>query len=304
MYTKNLDGWKNFEETDSCYLDGRYFNKVFSEYPGLLKNPIEISISERRIDNIGKDFKFSANMKDNYVDTSFPGLLRTVITTDQSGSRHSNLVILDYQNRIAYRFEPLGKQALYFEKINQIIENFLSEFLDFQLEVIDIELDEILDDQNQDCLEKDERTGFCTAYIILYAYSFINQEEFEPSDIRRFAKMIEVKYGPLPKKGAEKDYGKSDLSEVEKFVEGPGRYKYTAIMKNGKRVNFGHRDYEHYRDSVPKSMGGGIWSHKDHGDTKRRDNYRSRHGGVLTKDGKKAYQVKYSPSWFSYYYLW
>jgi hypothetical protein len=91
---------------------------------------------------------------------------------------------------------------------------------------------------------------------------------------------------------------------VEKFVLGHGRYKYTAILKNGKRVNFGHREYQHYRDSVPKSLGGGKWSHKDHNDPKRRANYRARHSGVLTASGKPAYKVKYSPSWFSYYYLW
>lgn len=91
---------------------------------------------------------------------------------------------------------------------------------------------------------------------------------------------------------------------VERFVVGPGRYKYTAILKNGKRVNFGHRDYEHYRDSVPVAKGGGRWSKLDHGDAKRRANYRSRHGGVMTGSGNFAYRVKYSPSWFSYKYLW
>lgn len=96
----------------------------------------------------------------------------------------------------------------------------------------------------------------------------------------------------------------SDLSKVEKFIKGYGKYKYTAVMKDGTKVNFGHRDYQQYRDSVPKNMGGGIWSHKDHNDQARRDNYRSRHSGVKTKSGKKAYQVKYSPSWFSYHFLW
>lgn len=94
------------------------------------------------------------------------------------------------------------------------------------------------------------------------------------------------------------------MDQVEKFVLGPGRYKYTAILKNGKRVNFGHRDYYHFRDSVPRNKGGGKWSHKDHGDSLRRENYRNRHSGVLNGSGKKAYKVKYSPSWFSYHYLW
>lgn len=94
------------------------------------------------------------------------------------------------------------------------------------------------------------------------------------------------------------------MENVEKFVLGPGRYKYTAILKNGRRVNFGHRDYQQFRDSVPKGLGGGKWSRKDHKDLERRTNYRTRHSNVMTKNGTPAYKVKYSPSWFSYHYLW
>jgi hypothetical protein len=94
------------------------------------------------------------------------------------------------------------------------------------------------------------------------------------------------------------------IPKVEKFVKGKGRYKYTAIMKDGSKVSFGHKDYQQYKDSVPKSMGGGLWTGKNHNDKKRRDSYRKRHRGVLNKLGKPAYKVKYSPSWFSYYYLW
>lgn len=96
----------------------------------------------------------------------------------------------------------------------------------------------------------------------------------------------------------------NNLNQVEKFVLGPGRYKYTAILKNGHKVNFGHRDYQHYKDSVPVELGGGKWTSKNHLDIARRKNYRTRHAGVLTKNGKPAYKVKYSPSWFSYHYLW
>jgi len=94
------------------------------------------------------------------------------------------------------------------------------------------------------------------------------------------------------------------LKEVDKFVKGNHPHKYTAIMKDGKKVNFGHQDYEHYKDSVPKNLGGGIWSHKDHGDKSRRKKYQKRHSGIINKKGQSAYTVKYSPSWFSYNYLW
>ena len=80
--------------------------------------------------------------------------------------------------------------------------------------------------------------------------------------------------------------------------------KYIAHLPNGNKVRFGARDYQHYKDFVPKRLGGKKWSHKNHLDKKRRENYRARHKGVLLKSGKRAISVKYSPAWFSYYFLW
>lgn len=94
-----------------------------------------------------------------------------------------------------------------------------------------------------------------------------------------------------------------DLKGI-RFTKGPGKKKYRAHLPNGRTTDFGHRDYQHYKDSVPKSQGGGLWSHKDHKDPDRRRNYRARHGGVLLKNGKRAIDTKYSPAWFSYYFLW
>lgn len=89
-----------------------------------------------------------------------------------------------------------------------------------------------------------------------------------------------------------------------RFVKGSGKHKYTAILPSGKRVGFGHVDYQHYKDSVPKRLGGGLWSKKDHKDPVRRNSYRKRHGALRCKNGTRCINVKYSPAWFSYYYLW
>lgn len=80
--------------------------------------------------------------------------------------------------------------------------------------------------------------------------------------------------------------------------------KYVAHLPDGKKVYFGARDYQHYKDQVPKKLGGKQWSSKDHLDKKRRRNYRARHKGIMLKTGKKAISNKYSPAWFSYYFLW
>ena len=80
--------------------------------------------------------------------------------------------------------------------------------------------------------------------------------------------------------------------------------KYIAVLPNGQRIKFGSRGYEHYEDSVPKELGGGKWSSKNHGDKERRKNYRARHRGILNKEGIPSYKIRYTPAWFSYYFLW
>jgi len=94
------------------------------------------------------------------------------------------------------------------------------------------------------------------------------------------------------------------MDGVSYFSIGPGKYKYSAHLKNGKIVNFGHKDYQQYKDSVPVRMGGGLWSHKNHLDPERRRRYRLRHGGIMTKNNQHACKIKYSACWFSYNYLW
>jgi len=73
--------------------------------------------------------------------------------------------------------------------------------------------------------------------------------------------------------------------------------KYAAILENRntgqtRRANFGDKRYQHYKD---KALG--VYSHLDHGDPKRRKNYRVRHA----KDIKPGF---YSPGWLSLRYLW
>jgi hypothetical protein len=94
------------------------------------------------------------------------------------------------------------------------------------------------------------------------------------------------------------------ISKNIKFIKGSGTHKYTAILPDGRRVHFGHVDYQHYKDSVPVAQGGGVWKHLNHLDPKRRKNYRTRHAGMVCKNGVQCISIKYSPAWFSYYFLW
>ena len=198
-YTLNLDDYLKSKETNSCYLDGRYFQKALLNYPGLLP---DMNIRIRETKRQKKELRFNVDMKQNRADPSYPGILRVVIETPNS--RHSNLLILDYENGIAHRFEPLGKKGPYFEKINEIIEYYLSHFMDF--EVMNINTSP-LEEINGKCARKQQRSGFCNAYVLLYAYNFLNGQEFNPSHILRFAKKVETEYGTLPKGEEDIEFG-------------------------------------------------------------------------------------------------
>lgn len=88
------------------------------------------------------------------------------------------------------------------------------------------------------------------------------------------------------------------------FFNGTGKHKYKAVVyKNGKKIktsNFGKRGYQQYRDSTPLK----LYSADDHMDEVRRKDYETRQKGILTSDGTPAYKVKFSPAWFSLYFLW
>ena len=198
-YVRNLDDYYLMPETDSCYLDGGYFKKVFQDYPGLLP-PLTVSIRPNKYNEAEE--KVYLSMDSSNIDTTYPGILRLIIQTPTS--RHSNLLILDYQAGVIYRFEPLGVNAPYFQKVNTLVSEYLNIYHDFDLQLIDIDLNMVLDEKNPDCLHL---SGFCTAYNILYAYAFLTGKNFNPVGIRRFASKVESEYGPIEDSKKEVEYG-------------------------------------------------------------------------------------------------
>lgn len=91
------------------------------------------------------------------------------------------------------------------------------------------------------------------------------------------------------------------------IVPASGKKKYVALVPVGdrlRRVGFGDRDYEHYRDAVPAALGGQRWAHKNHLDPARRADYRRRHGAIRSKTGSPSVRARYSAAWFSYHFLW
>mgnify|MGYP006085794155 FL=1 len=105
---------------------------------------------------------------------------------------------------------------------------------------------------------------------------------------------------------------KKNMKErIIKFMRGPGDKKYTARIMHKKtkkirHIHFGAKGYEQYKDSTPL----GLYSSKNHGTKKRRDNYFSRHsGGIKNKKKALAKEIRkskgiYNAKILSHKYLW
>ncbi len=65
--------------------------------------------------------------------------------------------------------------------------------------------------------------------------------------------------------------------------------KWMTITPDNKKVHWGDPNMQDYTQ---------------HHDKNRRKNYRSRHAGILLKDGTRAIDKKWSPAWLSYYVTW
>jgi hypothetical protein len=193
----NLHNYKYYPKTSSCYLDGRYFNKVFSKYPGLISKPLHITI----LHNNGRN-EYTNQMKQSMINTQYPGLLRVIINTP--GHRHSNLLILDYSDHKAYRYDPHGTSSPYYQEINQIIKKYLNIYFSFDVVDVDVPVNDI---GNPICTSNGTKNGFCVAYVIKFAHDWLNQIQYKADDILRFAGAVEYLYGKLPEDKPDVEYG-------------------------------------------------------------------------------------------------
>ena len=207
MFTKKLD-LSGVCASKSCHMDGRYWNAVLSDYPGLVKEPMYIIIKERKSKKTGLmeekiHFRWF-NLES--ADKSAPLIARLIIQTPTA--RHCNLLIFTPEK--IYRMEPLRDQ--YTEKIDQLIENF---FPEHDVETIEFALDE----KNEKC----EESGYCTAYCLMYALAYLNGEDFIPADVRKFVRKVEDTY-PLPEGEPEIEYGRYSRGYHNHY--GHGRRNY------------------------------------------------------------------------------
>lgn len=185
MEKENLLNYAKYQPSKSCYLDGRYFNKVLKKYPGLMKNPLYIHIDENGV---------YMQMVNTLYSQDHLGLLRVVITS--KNMRHSMLVVFNHDTKEAWIYDPNRENSPKTHDliIEHIIE-YLSKILDY--EYFDVQLPAPKKDNLKQC----KQSGVCNALVLLQAYKLINGEEFTDYDIknvRRFMTAVENSYS-LPK---------------------------------------------------------------------------------------------------------
>jgi hypothetical protein len=79
--------------------------------------------------------------------------------------------------------------------------------------------------------------------------------------------------------------------------------KYDVYLDDiQKWLPFGDKRYAHFKTSskIPKSM----HIYEEHGDEKRRNNYRSRASKITDKFGNLTFNDPKSPNFYSYHFLW
>lgn len=179
---QNLAKYEQYSESNSCYLDGRYFNAVFCNHPGLIANPLYIHIDENM--NVSSILPNSFFLKEHI------GLLRVIITSNTI--RHSMLVILQDDIKSAHIYDPdvHNNPNLHTIVVDSIIK-YLSNFLNYKF--FDVVTSHPMETPIIGC----EKTGFCNAFVIKYAYDFLNNVNFKASSIegiRKFMCAIESNY--------------------------------------------------------------------------------------------------------------
>ena len=86
-----------------------------------------------------------------------------------------------------------------------------------------------------------------------------------------------------------------------KFEKSNNKHKkYSVITPSGKKIHFGDKRYEQFRDTT----GLGLYTKLNHNDKQRQANYCKRAKGIKNKKGQLTYKDKETPNYYSVKYLW
>lgn len=204
-YRTDLEDFKSYPESKSCYLDGRYFNIVFKNFPGLLSNPLFININNNKVDSY-----MSNTLHNNEIN-----IARCIVTVNNLNHniRHSVLIIINHIEKIILIYDPDANHP----ELHQIIMNTIIDYFDeFNYDFVDVEAVEPPMTYLPNCDEQ----GVCNALVILYAYRYLMNQEMTIDDVmnvRRFMSAVQSNY-ILPKGEPDVEY----LTNQDLLLTGTG----------------------------------------------------------------------------------
>jgi hypothetical protein len=177
------------------YLDGRYFNLVFQNQPGLIRTPmvIQITKSETKITSGDIIVPIGTNVEYYII-----RLIIEIVEKNKVVSRHSNVVIIDNVVKKVIRFEPF--ELFDAVDINKLLSQSFSSSLGGYFFVESSAHPQRLDGHN----------GLCVAYVIKFALFYISKEPivFEGTfDILNFSDAVMTLLGPLSVEGQDIEFG-------------------------------------------------------------------------------------------------
>jgi hypothetical protein len=185
----NLDNYKNYQPTQSCYLDGRYFDLIFEGYPGLIQTQLYINLDMK------EHLLEQETILDNFHYRDYDiNIMRVIIETP--ASRHSGAIIFDMVKGELYYFDSSNHPD------KMILLGIIQRLFSFPENTL-VELPEHLGtEMTPTC----RQSGFCVGYSIKFVYDYLMGRNFDPSQIRRFAAAIEVMFGRLNDRYEDVEY--------------------------------------------------------------------------------------------------
>lgn len=181
---EELQDYDMFPPTESCYLDGRYFNLVLKRlYPGIVENPLIVSVAQD-----GKQRKFRIEMREAFISSKHPCFIRVIIQSAEM--RHSALLMIDLAKKQGWYWNPRSydEDNVLDLSIYQKISEFLRNGLGVQLTRYNLR---VPDDENPNCA----LSGYCNAYVIKFVLDWLLDVPPSFENIRSFCTMIEEEYG-------------------------------------------------------------------------------------------------------------
>jgi hypothetical protein len=186
----------SFEETQSCYLDGRYFGLVLGPlYRGVVRDPIVISLREGE-DGAIIDAAISG-VPDVQMDVTH--IIRVVV--DSPHMRHSCLLIVNKSAGQCWFWNPkvsyqhIGLEMLVTKMIKQLCES-----IGLKFNVIKQTVPVVVPKAN--CT----KSGFCNAFVIKFVIDWMEGRSFDPYNILRFCADVERQYSGMLVGDADIEY--------------------------------------------------------------------------------------------------